>query len=38
MLYLRPITKENLIESAERYGKSTYGQHLKKVAEGKIKY
>ena len=32
------ITKENLIESAERYGKSTYGQHLKKVAEGKIKY
>lgn len=32
------ITKENLTESAERYGKSTYGQHLKKVAEGKIKY
>lgn len=32
------ITKEKLIESANRYGKSTYGQHLKKVAEGKIKY
>ena len=32
------ITKEKLIESAERYGKSTYGQHLKKVAEGRIKY
>ncbi len=32
------ITKEKLIEAAERYGKSTYGQHLKKVAEGKIKY
>jgi glucose-1-phosphate thymidylyltransferase len=32
------ITKEKLLESAERYGKSTYGQHLKKVAEGKIKY
>lgn len=32
------ITKEKLIESAERYGKSTYGQHLKKVAEGKIRY
>lgn len=32
------ITKDKLIESAERYGKSTYGQHLKKVAEGKIKY
>lgn len=32
------ITKEKLIESAERYGKSTYGQHLKKVAEGKFFY
>ncbi len=32
------ITKEKLIESAERYGKSTYGQHLKKVAEGKLRY
>lgn len=32
------ITREKLIESAERYGKSTYGQHLKKVVEGKIKY
>lgn len=32
------ITKDKLSESAERYGKSTYGQHLKKVAEGKIKY
>ena len=32
------ITKEKLLESAERYGKSTYGQHLKKVAEGLIHY
>lgn len=32
------IAKEKLSECAERYGKSTYGQHLKKVAEGKIKY
>lgn len=32
------ITKEKLLESAERYGKSTYGAHLKKVAEGKVKY
>ncbi len=32
------ITKEKLLESAERYGKSTYGQHLKKVAEGHIQY
>lgn len=31
------ITKEQLLESAERYGKSTYGKHLKSVAEGKIK-
>ncbi len=32
------ITKENLVESAERYGKSPYGAHLKAVAEGKIRY
>lgn len=32
------ITKEKLMESAERYGKSTYGQHLKKVGEGKLRY
>ncbi len=32
------ISKEKLLESAERYGKSTYGEHLRKVAEGKIKY
>ena len=37
--YLRGwIDKAKLLESAERYGKSTYGAHLKKVAEGKIKY
>jgi len=32
------ITKEKLLESAERYGKSPYGQHLKNVATGKLKY
>ncbi len=32
------ISKEKLLEAAERYGKSTYGAHLKKVAEGQIKY
>jgi glucose-1-phosphate thymidylyltransferase len=32
------ISKEKLLYSAERYGKSPYGQHLKKVAEGKIRY
>lgn len=32
------ISKEKLLAAAEKYGKSTYGQHLKKVAEGKIKY
>lgn len=32
------ISKEMLLGSAERYGKSTYGQHLKRVAEGKIRY
>ena len=30
------INKEQLIESAEKYGKSPYGAHLKSVAEGKI--
>ena len=29
------ITKEKLLESAARYGKSPYGEHLKNVAEGK---
>jgi len=32
------ITKEKLIESSEIYGKSKYGIHLKKVAEGKLRY
>ena len=31
------IDREKLIESAERYGKSPYGQHLKAVAEGKVR-
>ncbi|MBD5100771.1 MAG: glucose-1-phosphate thymidylyltransferase RfbA [Clostridiales bacterium] len=30
------ITKEQLLVSAEQYGKSPYGEHLKKVAEGNI--
>ncbi len=32
------ITKTKLIESAQKYGKSAYGQHLMRVAEGKILY
>lgn len=32
------ISKEKLLESAMRYGKSPYGDHLKAVAEGKIRY
>lgn len=32
------ITEEKLLESAKRYGKSPYGEHLKRVAEGKILY
>ena len=32
------ITKEELIESSEKYGKSPYGQHLRKVADGTLKY
>ena len=32
------IDKEALLTSAEKYGKSPYGQHLRKAAEGKIRY
>ncbi len=32
------IDKETLLKSAEEYGKSPYGEHLKNVAEGKIQY
>ena len=32
------ITKEKLLESAQKYGKSSYGKHLMKVAERKIQY
>ncbi len=32
------IDKEKLIESAQRYGKSPYGEHLKNVADGKFIY
>ncbi len=32
------IDKEKLLESANRYGKSPYGAHLKAVAEGKVRY
>ena len=31
------ISKETLLESAARYGKSPYGLHLKAVAEGKVR-
>ena len=30
------ITKEQLAESAERYGKSPYGEHLRAVVEGRV--
>ena len=31
------INKEQLLELAKKYGKSSYGKHLKNVAEGKVK-
>ncbi len=34
----RWIGKEKLLESAEKYGKSPYGAHLRAVAEGKVHY
>ena len=32
------INKEELLLSAEKYGKSPYGQHLKNVAQGRLQY
>ena len=32
------ISREKLLESAARYGKSPYGKHLKQVADNKLKY
>jgi glucose-1-phosphate thymidylyltransferase len=32
------ISDSELLTSAERYGKSPYGEHLKRVAEGAIHY
>lgn len=32
------INMEKLAESAKAYGKSPYGEHLKVVAEGKVRY
>ena len=32
------ITKDELLQSAEAYGKSPYGLHLRAVADGKLKY
>lgn len=32
------IDKDTLLSAAEKYGKSPYGHHLRKVAEGEIKY
>lgn len=32
------ITKEELLVSAEKYGKSPYGKHLKNVADGTMRY
>ena len=32
------IDREKLAESAARYGKSPYGEHLKAVAEGRVRY
>ena len=32
------INKEKLLEAAKAYGKSPYGEHLKAVAEGRLRY
>jgi len=32
------ISRDELLQSAARYGKSPYGEHLKAVADGKLRY
>lgn len=32
------ITKQQLLQSADSYGKSPYGEHLRHVSDGKIRY
>ena len=32
------ISKKSLLDAADKYGKSPYGAHLKRVGEGKIRY
>ena len=32
------IDRDKLMESAKAYGKSPYGEHLKAVAEGRLRY
>ena len=32
------IDRVKLLDAAQRYGKSPYGEHLKRVAEGRIQY
>ena len=34
----RWISREDLLQSAERYGRSEYGAHLKAVASGRMKW
>ena len=36
--YEKWITKEQLLESAKAYGKSPYGEHLRRVADGLFSY
>lgn len=36
--YANWITKEQLLKTADTYGKSPYGQHLRNVAENKFRY
>ena len=32
------ISRDELLEAAKRYGKSSYGEHLKAVLEGRVRY
>ena len=32
------VSNDELIKAAQKYGKSPYGEHLKSVCDGKVKY
>ena len=38
VLYAKNLTPSSLLEAAEQYGRSSYGEHLRRVAEDRLLY